>query len=145
MPATSMLRIEDWKVENQDLDSRFVAAMSTKNIEGAMSCFVDTPDLVAVLWGKELRGPEQVREAISSLFAAYDEITLSIDRVREFRSGDSVLAVGQATYTLRRAAEVSRLTEIWTDVRHEVGGRWVYVMDHAEALPKAEPLPGDLE
>lgn len=135
MPVTLTLKIENWEVANHDLDSRFVAAMSAKNIERAMSCFIDSPDLVAVLWGKELRGPEQVREAISSLFAAYDEITLSIDRVREFRSGDSVLAVGQATYTLRKAAEVSRLTEIWTDVRHEVDGRWVYVMDHAEALP----------
>lgn len=135
MSTTLTLKIENWEVANQDLDSRFVAAMSAKNIDRAMSCFIDSPDLVAVLWGKELRGPAQVREAISSLFAAYDEIKLSVDRVREFRSGDSVLAVGQATYTLRKAVEVTQLTEIWTDVRREVNGHWVYVMDHAEALP----------
>ena len=127
--------IESWEVANNDLDRRFVAAMSHKDIEGAMSCFVNSPDLVAVLWGKEFRGPQQLREAIESVFRQYDEVALAIDRVREFRSGDSVLAVGQATYTFKKAGEVSRLTEIWTDVRREVNGHWVYVMDHAEVLP----------
>lgn len=126
--------IDQWEIANNNLDRRFLMAMSHKDVAGAMSCFIDSPDLVAVLWGKQLRGPEQLREAISSLFNQYDEIVLAIDRVREFRSGDSVLAVGQATYTLKRAGAVSRLTEIWTDVRREVNGRWVYVMDHAEAL-----------
>jgi ketosteroid isomerase-like protein len=135
MPTAPTLTIDNWEAANHDLDGRFVAAMSTKDIERAMSCFLDSPDLLAVLWGKELRGPDQLREAISNLFAAYDEIALSIDRVQEFRSGDSVFAVGQATYTLIKAGKASRLTEIWTDVRHEVNGRWVYVMDHAEALP----------
>ena len=135
MPTLTTRSIESWETANHDLDRRFVAAMSTKDIEGAMSCFIDSPDLVAVLWGKEFRGRGEVREAIANLFSAYDEITLAIDRVREFRSGDSVLAVGQATYTLKKSGEVSRLTEIWTDVRHKVNDQWVYVMDHAEALP----------
>jgi ketosteroid isomerase-like protein len=126
--------IDQWEIANNDLDRRFLSAMSRKDVAGAMSCFIDGPDLVAVLWGKEFRGPQQLPEAISSLFNEYDEIVLTIDRVRKFRAGDSVLAVGQATYTLKKAGVVSRLTEIWTDVRREVNGRWVYVMDHAEAL-----------
>lgn len=135
MSITIAPDIDNWETANSDLDRRFLTAMSNKDIDGAMTCFIDSPDLVAVLWGKELRGPQQLREAIATLFKEYDEVALAIDRVREFRSGASVLAVGQATYTLKKAGEVSRLTEIWTDVRSQVNGHWVYVMDHAEALP----------
>ena len=136
MPTLTSPRIDHWETENHELDGRFVAAMSAKDVDRAMSCFSDGPDLAVVLWGKEFRGHEQVREAISKMFAAYDEVTLTIDHVREFRMGDSVLAVGQATYTLKKAGEVNRLTEAWTDVRQKVNGRWVYVMDHAEVLPQ---------
>jgi ketosteroid isomerase-like protein len=136
MSVTTTPAIENWEIANNDLDRRFLTAIGHKDVDGAMSCFFDSPDLVAVLWGKELRGPQQLRQAMTSLFKQYDEISLAIDRVREFRSGDSVLAVGQATYTLKKAGAVSKLTEIWTDVRREVNGHWVYVMDHAEALTK---------
>jgi len=136
MPTLTSRRTDNCETENHDLDGRFVAAMSAKDIDRAMSCFIDSPDLAVVLWGKEFRGRAQVRDAISTMFAAYDEITLTIDRVREFCLGDSVFAVGQATYTLKKAGEVNRLTEAWTDVRHKVNGQWVYVMDHAEALPQ---------
>lgn len=55
MPTAPTLTIDNWEAANQDLDRRFVAAMSTKDIERAMSCFIDSPDLLAVLWGRELR------------------------------------------------------------------------------------------
>jgi len=110
--------------------------VKNKDVNGAMSCFLDSPDLVAVLWGNEFRGPEQLRQAIVGMFNGYDETTLSVDRVREFCSGDVVLSVGQATYSFKKAGEESKLAEIWTDVRRVVNGRWVYVLDHAEALPK---------
>lgn len=136
MSAASAVRIDDWQVRNNELDQRLVTAMSCKDIDGAMACFLDSPDLVAVLWGKEFRGPDQLRQAFAGLFSQYDDVSLSIDRVREFRSGDAVLAVGQATYTLKKNGRQTKLTEIWTDVRRKVNDRWVYVLDHAEALPE---------
>ena len=136
MSAVTVARTLDWKTANNELDRRFLAAMAGKDVDGAMACFLDTPDLVAVLWGKEFRGPEQLREALVGLFSQYEEVSLSIDRVREFRSGDAVIAVGQATYTFKQDGTKTKLTEIWTDVRREVNGRWVYVLDHAEALPE---------
>ncbi len=135
MATKTVARIDDWVTANEELDRRFLAAMANKDVQGAMSCFLDGPDLVAVLWGKEFRGPEELRQAIVGLFNEYDEIALAIDRVREFPSGDTVLAVGQATYTFKKGPQVTKLTEIWTDVRRQVNGRWVYVLDHAEALP----------
>jgi ketosteroid isomerase-like protein len=136
MSAPDLGHIEDWQTDNNDLDRRFLAAVRNKDVDEAMSCFFNSPDLVTVLWGNEFRGPEQLREAIQGMFDRYDEISLSIDRVREFRSGDAVFAVGHATYTFKKAGEESKLTEIWTDVRRKVNGRWVYVLDHAELLPK---------
>lgn len=134
MSAPTLYPVDDWEAGNADLDRRFLAAMSNKDLEAAMACFADGPDLVAVIWGNELRGPEQLREAMAALFRSYDEIRLVIDRVREFRSGDAVIAVGQATYEFKARAVPTRLTEIWTDVRRKVNGRWVYVLDHAEVL-----------
>jgi len=95
MPTLTSRRTDNWETENHDLDGRFVAAMSAKDIDRAMSCFIDSPDLAVVLWGKEFRGRAQVRDAISTMFAAYDEITLTIDRVREFCLGDSVFAAAK--------------------------------------------------
>ncbi len=124
--STSSVRCIDWEVANKQLDLPFLTAMSNKDIEGAMSCFLASPDLVAVLWGKEFRGPEQLRHAILALFNANDEIAMSIDRIQEFRSGDAVLAVRPATYTFNKAGQGTKLTEVWTDVRRKVNGQWVY-------------------
>lgn len=136
MSAAAVIRIDDWEIGNHELDERFLTAMAEKDVDAAMSCFIDSPELVAVIWGNEYRGPTQLKEAMTTLFEQYDEIALIIDRVHEFRSGDSVIAVGQATYTLRKGEVQSKLSEIWSDVRRKVNGRWVYVLDHAEVLWK---------
>ena len=128
-------RIDDWEGANYALDRSFLAAMSSKDVDRALSCFLDSSDLVVVLWGKKMRGPEQFRGAITKLFDSYDEIRLDIDRVTQLPSGDAVIAVGQATYSLKKAGKTTKVTEVWTDVRRKVNGRWVYVLDHAEVLP----------
>lgn len=126
--------IEGWEAANYELDCRLLAAIARKDVDGTMSCFLDSSDLAVVLWGKEMRGPNQVRAAITQLFSAYDEVKLDIDTVTEFPSGDGVIAIGQATYRLTKAGEVKMVQEIWTDVRRKVNGKWVYVLDHAEVV-----------
>jgi ketosteroid isomerase-like protein len=123
-----------WLQANEELDSRMVAAMSQKDVDGVMSCFSDSPEVIAVLWGTEMRGPGELRQAVESLFCEYDSIKLSIDRISRIQTGDTVLAVGQATYTMRKGNSLSTLREVWTDVRREVRGKWVYMLDHAEVL-----------
>ena len=125
----------DWKTANCELDRRFLGAIESKDVEAAMSCFLASPDLVVVLWGKEMRGPDQVHAALEQLFSSYDRVRLDIDRVTELPCGDAVIAVGQATYTLSKDRVVTRITEVWTDVRRKINGNWVYVLDHAEVLP----------
>ena len=124
--------IPNWDVDNYNLDRRFLAAIQRKDVDGAMSCFLDSSDLVVVLGGTEMRGPAQLRAAITKLFDDYEEIGLSIERVTEMPSGDAVIAVGQATCTVTKSGQTARIAEVWTDVRRKVNGRWVYVLDHAE-------------
>jgi ketosteroid isomerase-like protein len=125
---------DDWEAANYQLDCRFLDAMAKKDVDAAMSCFLDSSDLAVVLWGTEMRGPEPVREAITRLFGEYDKVKLEIDKVTEFPAGDCVIAVGQARYSLTKSDEVKCLREVWTDVRRKLNGRWVYVLDHAELL-----------
>jgi ketosteroid isomerase-like protein len=109
--------------------------MSSKDIRGAMSCFVQNPELIVVLYGEVLRGQNAVRHRISEMFAENESVTLSIDDVKHWRSGNAILAVGTATYRLRGAdGTPSVVHERWTDVRRKINGRWVYVLDHAEML-----------
>lgn len=127
---------------NQELDQRFVDGMSQKDIEKAMSCFWNSPDLILVVFdGTVFRGSENVRKALEQMFAQFESLRLVIDEVSHIRVGDSVLAVGTATYEMKTKDGLSQqVRERWTDVRRKVGGRWVYVLDHAHAL--ATPGPG---
>ena len=121
---------------NARLDSRFVQAISSKDVEGAMACFVNSPDLVVVLYGNALRGPAAVRQFLSDLFSRMQAIRLEINEVSHWSLGDTVFAVGTATYEMEALdGTKSKLKECWTDARQKVAGRWVYVLDHATQIP----------
>jgi ketosteroid isomerase-like protein len=124
-----------WDQENRNLDARLVSAIGSKDVEGVMSCFTNSPDLIAVLWGTEMHGPAELRQAIESMFNQCDALQLTIDRVSRVCCGDTVFAVGQATYVIVRAGVSNTIREVWTDVRRKVDGKWSYVLDHAEVLP----------
>jgi hypothetical protein len=120
---------------NARLDSRFCEAMSNKDIEGTMGCFLDSPDLVVVLYGKALRGPAEVRQFLVDLFCSMRTVHLEINEVTHWSLGETVFAVGTATYQLEAPdGSKSTLKECWTDARQKVAGRWVYVLDHATQI-----------
>jgi len=66
---------------NARLDSRFVEAMSNKDVEGAMACFIDSPDLVVALWGKVLRAPAAMRQFLTELFSSMRTVHGEINEV----------------------------------------------------------------
>jgi len=122
---------------NQELDQRFCDAMSNMDIVQAMTCVWDSPDFIFVgTDGTVILGTEGFRQSIETWFAQCESMRLVIDEVHHVPVGDAVFAVGTATYTLHgKDGSAKTLTERWTDVRHKIDGRWVYVMDHAHALP----------
>jgi ketosteroid isomerase-like protein len=121
---------------NARLDSRFCDAMSSRDADGAMDCFLDSPDLVVVLYGRVLRGPAAVRRFLTELFSNVKAVHLEINEVTRWSFGETVFAVGTATYDMESPdGATSRLKECWTDARQKVAGRWVYVLDHATQIP----------
>jgi ketosteroid isomerase-like protein len=123
----------------QELDHRFCEAMSRKDLNGVMSCLWNDPNLIVVLFdGTVYRGWESVREAVGHLFSSFLSVRLDIDEVTHIPLGDGAAAVGTATYQLQaRDGSTQRIVERWTDLRRKVDGRWIYVLDHAHALPAA--------
>ena len=121
---------------NARLDRRFGEAMNAMDIESVMNCFSGSPNLVVVLWGNILRGPNAVREFFVRLFSSTRTIQGQVNEITRWQAGETVFAVGTATYELE-ALDGSRSTlkECWTDARQQASGRWVYVFDHAERLP----------
>ena len=127
---------DEYLLATEDLDQRFTDGMSRKDIEQVMSCFWNSPDLILVIYdGTVFRGFDNVRKAVEQMFAQNESLSLVIDEVSHIRQGESVFAVGTATYEMKTKEGISQnITERWTDVRRKVDGRWVYVLDHAHAL-----------
>ncbi len=120
---------------NRRLDSQFVRAMCSKDVEGAMACFIDSPDLVVMLYGRLLRGPAAVRQFLTEMFSNTRRVQGEINEVTHWSLGETVFAVGTATYEFEALdGTKSTLKECWTDARQKVAGKWVYVLDHATEI-----------
>ena len=126
---------------NQELDRRFTEAMSRKDIEQVMRCFWNNPGLIFVDFeGNVFRGYDNIRKVIEQFLAQSESLRLVIDEITHIRAGETVFAVGTATYTMQTKDGTSQqITERWTDVRVEVDGRWVYAMDHVHLLVPPSP------
>jgi ketosteroid isomerase-like protein len=127
-------------VANRRLHDRFVEAMNGKDVECVMACFLDSPDLMVVLYGNVLRGPAALRRFLTETFIRIRTVHLEIDEVTQWRLGDTVFAVGTATY-LFEALDGARTTvkERWTDARQKAVGKWVYVLDQATQISDPNP------
>ncbi len=121
----------------KDLDQKFCDAMSSRNLEAAMACFWDSPDLVVVVFGNVARGTQAVRGGISQMLQQNASVKLVINEASYVPSGPDVLTVGTATYDLTAADGSSQqIVERWTDLKRKIAGRWVYVLDHATMVPR---------
>jgi ketosteroid isomerase-like protein len=121
---------------NARLDCRFVEAMNNKDVDGALACFADSADLLVVIWGKVLRGPAALRLFLAEVFARMRIVNLRINEATHWSLGETVFAAGTATYEFEGLdGSMSAVKECWTDARQKVGGRWVYVLDHATQIP----------
>ena len=123
--------------EAKELDRRFVEAMSNKDLDAAMACFWNSPDLVVVLFGNVLLGADAVRSGIAQMFAQNESVKLTVNEATYLPAGDGVITVGTATYNLQPASGPrQQIVERWSDLKRKIDGRWVYVLDHATVVPK---------
>ena len=123
--------------EAKDLDRRFTEAMSQKDLDAAMACFWNGPDLVVVLNGNVYLGPHATRAAIKEVFDQNETVRLEVNEITHVPSGDGVIGIGTATYELKPAGGPRKLmVERWSDLRRKIDGRWVYVLDHTTVMPE---------
>jgi uncharacterized protein (TIGR02246 family) len=131
------LRTQADLAEAKDLDRRFTEAMSRKDVDAAMACFWDDPNLVVVLDGHVQQGPDAVRAGIEEIFHRAESIRMQVRDITYLQSGDGVVGVGTATMDLQSPGGSRKLTvERWSDLRRKIDGRWVYVLDHITNLPE---------
>ncbi len=132
--AQSSPQTDEYLLATQALDQRFTNGMSRMDIEQVMTCFWNSPDVIFV-HGTVFRGFDNIRKDVEQMFAQHESLSLVINEVSYIREGESVFAIGTATYEGKTKAGTSqKIVERWTDVRRKVNGRWVYVLDHAHAL-----------
>ncbi len=125
---------------NAKLDRRFVEAMNNHDVEGAMACFIDTPDLVVVICNEVLQDPTDLRQFLTKLFSSMRVVHGELNEIKHWILGETVFAAGTATYEFE-ALDGSRSTlrERWTDARQKVAGKWVYVLCHATQVRDRKP------
>ena len=122
--------------EAKDLDRKFTEAMSRKDLDAAMDCFWNSPDLVVVLNGNFYHGPDAARAAFKEVFDQNETVRLEVNEITHVPSGDAIIGIGTATYELKPAGGPPRLmVERWSDLRRKIDGRWVYVLDHTTEMP----------
>jgi len=122
--------------EAKELDRRLCEAFGRKDLDAAMACFWNSPDLVAVINGQIQHGPDAVREGIRKVFEQNESLKLEVNEITYLRSGDGIIGVGTATFHLQPAGGRRQLmVERWSDLRRRIDGRWVYVLDHTTVVP----------
>jgi len=134
--ATIKPASKDDITEVKELGLRFCDAMSRKDLDAAMDCFWDSPDLIVVLWGNTIRGSDAVRASIAQMFEQHETVKLTINESDSVPVGDGIMTVGIATYDLKpKNGPSMQIVEVWTDLTRKIDGRWVYVLDQATILP----------
>jgi ketosteroid isomerase-like protein len=119
----------------KELDRKFTEAMSRKDLDAAMDCFLNGQDLVVMLDGHVYRGHDAVRAAFKEVFDQNESVRLEVNEITHVPSGDAVIGIGTATYELKQAGRPPRLmVERWSDLRRKIDGRWVYVLDHTTEM-----------
>src|SRR3989304_6858658 len=115
---------------NQELDERFIESMCQMDIEKLMGCFWNSPDLIFVDFdGNVNRGSDNIRKVFEQFFTQFESLSLVCDEISHIRAGNSVFAVGTATYSMQMKDGTSQqVTQRWSDVRGKGEGRWEFVL-----------------
>ncbi len=139
MPKEKSARVltETDIAEAKELDQRLVDAFNRKDLDAAMQCFWNDPDVVVVLNGNVCSGPDAVRAALKAMLDQNESIAVEVNEITHITSGDGVIGIGTATFDLEPLGGPRKLlVERWSDVRKKIDGRWVMVLDHTTHLPE---------
>jgi uncharacterized protein (TIGR02246 family) len=118
------------------IDAAWANAMKTGDLEAVTACYA--PD--AVLWlpdAPEARGAKAIREAYVGFLGAWSVADVAFFNTVYQTSGDLSTAWGDFALTLepKKGGDRVVMKGRFTAVAKKVGGRWLYVADHASTDP----------
>lgn len=122
----------------------FTPAFKAGDANAVAGCYAED----AIMWfpgGPMATGRAAIRDGFAGYFANSTILDVSLTALGQERMGTSMASWG--TYSIRTADKAtgaeSTETGRYTDVSKQIGGRWLYVVDHpSDDPPAAEPAPG---
>ena len=121
------------------VDEAWKKAMKANDLEAIVACYA--PD--AVLWlpeAPEARGAKAIREVYAGLLAGFTVVDVSVSYVGDQTAGELSTGWGNFTLTLQPKDGSPVISKgRFTAVAKKIGGKWLYVADHASNDPAPAP------
>ena len=118
------------------VDVRWIAAMKANDVAAVVACY--GPDAVVWLPGApEARGIEAIRGTYAGLLGENTVVDVGTSNEQYATSGDLSCGWGNFTLTLKpkKGGDVQVLNGRYVVVAKKIGGKWLYVADHASLEP----------
>ncbi len=123
----------------------WLAAFKAGDADKVAACYA--PD--AVMWfpgGPVAKGRVAIRAGYEGYFTAFTIKEAQLMRMGKKAMGDSVTTWGTFKIVMSPKAGGADVTEVgrYTDVSQKIGGKWVYIVDHAsdDPVPAPATAPG---
>jgi uncharacterized protein (TIGR02246 family) len=118
------------------VDEAWLKGMKANDVEAVVACYA--PD--AVMWlpgAPEARGTKAIRDTYAGLLSSFTVADVTITNAMYQTSGDLSAAWGNFTMTLQPKDGGSPVVQKgrFTSASKKIGGKWVYVADHASDDP----------
>ena len=123
------------------VDQAWLRAAKANDLEGLVACYA--PD--AVFYPPDMlvaKGKDAIREDYKNLLAAMTIRDATITDAHYEIHGDTAIAWGQFTLVLvpKAGGDPVQMQGRATEVCKKIGGKWLYVIDHA-SVPMPPPPP----
>ena len=138
MPLSALAADEGSKA----VDAAWMKAMKANDMDAVVACYA--PD--AVMWfpnAPEARGTKAIRDIYAGYFDAYTVSDVVLPSSAYQTSGELSAGWGNFILTLqpKKGGDPVVMKGRFTDVAMRIGGKWLYVADHASATPAPPPAP----
>ncbi|MEP6655753.1 MAG: nuclear transport factor 2 family protein [Betaproteobacteria bacterium] len=120
----------------QAVDNAWVKAMKANDLDAVLKTYA--ADATVWLPGvKESRGQKAIRAAYEGMLSANTVKNVVLSDTHYKSVGDTSVGWGRFVLTLapKAGGEPVVLTGQFTDIAQRIGGRWVYIVDHASTVP----------
>lgn len=123
----------------QQVDQAWVKAANANDVEATVSLYA--PDAVAYFPDGEFKGKDAIRKSWTDFYGTFTVKDVKVESTYE-TTGDTSLGWGYWSLTAvpKKGGDPILMKGRATVVTKKIGGKWVYVVDHA-SVPLPPPPP----